>query len=442
MRRSITAPLLIILVGCLLLAQNLLADFSIWRLFAQQWPWLLVLAGGLRLLEHALAAARGEAGPAPMRGGALVAAILLCCVGSAAHALDRAFSGGGFAVDWPSFGVLERSHEIPVSGSWPASGAKLLRIENFQGELHVIGDAEDSVRLAGVRRVTEVGADEAREASDARPVRFEVEGETLALRLQGAGGRRLSADLTVHAPRALALALSGGRGALRIESFDAAVSIKTDGSVDLAGVAGGVDIELGRGRRVAARELGADFRLEGSARDVEIDRVAGAVSIEGRVFGDIDLSDVGPLSIRDRRLRLNAPGRLRGTARLDGSDLKLEGLEGDLTLETEGRWEVSLARLGGKATIRGDRGSVDVRLDAEPLSDLTVDLEDGEIRAAVPSAGAYLLDARAPRVDSDLPEVESRRGEPLRLEQGAGGARISLRSARGRVRVAALSPAP
>ncbi|MBI1355649.1 MAG: hypothetical protein GC160_15025 [Acidobacteria bacterium] len=438
MRRSITTPLLIILLGCLLLARNLLDDFSVWELFAQEWPWLLVAAGVLRLAEHALAAARDEPGPGPLGGGALVLAFLLCCVGSLAHAVDRAVSAEGFGVHWADFGWFDRTHDIPVEGTWPAADVKTLRIEGFHGDLEIVGDGEDSIRLSGSRRVNDSTLERARAASEAQPIRARREGDALELRLQGHSARRFAGDLTVHAPRALALALSEGRGELRVRDFDAPVSIKTDGEVELERVAGAVELELEHGRRVVAEGLGGALTVRGSTREIKVRDAAGPVSIGGKLFGEIEIAEVADLQIRDRRLTLKAPGRVSGQVVLDGNDLSLEGLDGGVELEANGRWEIAAKGLGGPAKLQGQRGSIEVLLDATPPASLTARLDEGEIHAELPAGGDYQLEARGAHVDSDLPDLAGEPDRDLRLVRGGGSAKIVLDAGRGRVRINAL----
>jgi hypothetical protein len=87
-RRSFFGPAFLIALGIVLLVQNLNPEFSLLRLFASHWPWILIVWGGFRLAEFAIARLAGRVAPEPQGGGALILAALLCLAGSAAHALE------------------------------------------------------------------------------------------------------------------------------------------------------------------------------------------------------------------------------------------------------------------------------------------------------------------------------------------------------------------
>ena len=59
-RRSLTGPILIILVGAAFLIYNLRPDIPLFDLLAQYWPFLLIAWGTLRLLEVLLDYFRGS----------------------------------------------------------------------------------------------------------------------------------------------------------------------------------------------------------------------------------------------------------------------------------------------------------------------------------------------------------------------------------------------
>ncbi len=88
-RQSFFGPIVLIALGGLLLAHNLYPQIRLARLFADYWPWILIVWGGFRLAEFGVARARGRRGPQPLGAGAVVVALLLCLAGSTAHSLAR-----------------------------------------------------------------------------------------------------------------------------------------------------------------------------------------------------------------------------------------------------------------------------------------------------------------------------------------------------------------
>ena len=80
--RSIFGPLLVIGLGVVLLANNLLDDYSLWTPLLDHWPWVLVVWGGIHIAQHLLARSNGTSGPPRLGAGAVVVALLLCLAGS------------------------------------------------------------------------------------------------------------------------------------------------------------------------------------------------------------------------------------------------------------------------------------------------------------------------------------------------------------------------
>jgi len=87
-RKSLFGPVVLIVVGALLLAHNFWPEFSLFRLFAAHWPWILIGWGVFRLAEFAAALLRGRPAPPPLAGGAFLLALLLVVAGSIAHSAE------------------------------------------------------------------------------------------------------------------------------------------------------------------------------------------------------------------------------------------------------------------------------------------------------------------------------------------------------------------
>jgi len=82
-RRSLTGPLILILIGVAFLTRNLWQEVPLFQLVAQYWPFLLIAWGVLRLLEVLLEAARSKPLPTGgLSGGEVALIVLLCVIGS------------------------------------------------------------------------------------------------------------------------------------------------------------------------------------------------------------------------------------------------------------------------------------------------------------------------------------------------------------------------
>lgn len=429
MRRSITGPLFIIAIGSLLLAQNLYADFSIWNAFAEHWPWLLVAWGGLRLAEHGLRAAQGEPGPPPMRAGALIPALLLCTVGSAAHGIERADWKGDFDLFWGGLNKLEPAHSIPVEGSWPASGIETLEIDGYLGDIRIVGDDEDSIRLEGHRKIAADSLEQARRDSDTSPIAYAATDGVARLSPSGGPQRRFSGDFVVRAPRSLVVRVTGGDGELKLRNFNSEATVEGSGEVDVEDLSGSLTVRLRHGRKIEARRVGGDLTLEGAANSVEAHEVSGTVKLTGDQYGRLEITAAGALEVSGRRLEIRAPDGIVG--KLKAADRKLEifGVPGALDVTTRERWRMKASSLGGPTRLTGRSGDVEVELgEDDRIHDLEVRIESGDILLRVPPDGDFDLEARARDIDSALPRSAGESG-------GDGSARIQLRTDDGRIRL-------
>ena len=89
-RRSITGPLILILIGVLFLTRNLWQDVPLFQWISLYWPFILIAWGVLRLIEVLVEASRSKPLPSGgLSGGEVALIILLCIIGSGMYAADR-----------------------------------------------------------------------------------------------------------------------------------------------------------------------------------------------------------------------------------------------------------------------------------------------------------------------------------------------------------------
>lgn len=438
MRRSVIGPLFIILLGSVLLAQNLASDFSAWGLFAEQWPWLLVGWGALRLIEHGAAALRGGEGPPPMRAGALALALLLCAFGSAAHGIQDSTWPNEVKSLFGGFALVNPPHRVEVSKSWPAEGIRTLEIDGYLGEVTLSGDDQDSIRLEGRRDIVADSLEEAREASATAPVRFEIEGDTARLDPSGSPQRRFSGNVVIRAPRTLALAVRDGDGDLKVQDFDAGAAIQAGGGVEVERMTGDVAIEIQRGRRAKARDVMGDFSVSGSPRRVEARRIQGSVSLEGDRIRNLEIREVGSLRLASRALQLSASGGVSGSVEVRDHEIDIRGVEGGLELDGQGRWEIQAADFGAPTRLQAQRGEIQAKVDADRLGDLELRLESGNIRLSLPADAQYALEASGSTIESSLPEHRAATDASLSVGGASGDPQLRLHTGRGKIELVPL----
>src|SRR6185436_14735248 len=109
-RRSMTGPLMLLIIGGLFLWRNLHPDTHVFTMLATYWPYVLIAWGTLRLLEVLAWRKQGVSG---FSAGEVVLVVLICVAGSGlweARQHGIRFNTGGLEV----FG---QQYDFPVSAS-------------------------------------------------------------------------------------------------------------------------------------------------------------------------------------------------------------------------------------------------------------------------------------------------------------------------------------
>src|SRR5581483_5040937 len=139
MRRSLTGPLVLITIGLLFLFNNLNPGFSIGAFISQYWPFLLIGAGVIGLIEVLANASRGYD---PNRRGFRLAwifwPVLLFGVLSwhgRAHMPLLNWGRGGV-------GIFGAEYEYDVNASAPSTGVTRIVLDSTRGSLNVKGDGD------------------------------------------------------------------------------------------------------------------------------------------------------------------------------------------------------------------------------------------------------------------------------------------------------------
>ena len=89
-RGSMIGPVLLILLGALFLANNVMPELPTLKVVAEYWPILLIVWGGLRLIEILYTWMRGRPLPAAgVGGGEWALVIFIAMIGSGLFAAHR-----------------------------------------------------------------------------------------------------------------------------------------------------------------------------------------------------------------------------------------------------------------------------------------------------------------------------------------------------------------
>ena len=435
-RKSLFGPIILIAAGSLLLARNVWPEIPLRAWFAGYWPWILILWGGVRLLEVVLARLLGWPLPRRLGAGAVFAALLLVLVGSAGRAHNE--RGGFNLVTIPAFEFLQDTYDFPVERSHHDLTGGALVLKNLRGRVQVTGGDQDGLVIRGKKKIRasnrQAAADlDSRSQLDVSQSDRET---TVGVDWMGDRQRGVSYDLELETPKDVALLAGGQIEEISIKNISRSISVSSGPRViRLSEIGGPVRIRTNRGRKVEGKDLAATFELDGKVAIVELARVAGAVDIRGELFGAIRLAGLqADVRIRSKNgeLRFAAlPGELEVKVRsVSGSQI-----HGPVRLNSDHWRRVTLERLRGDVEIQGERMDVELSAD-ESFGDMEVTLGRGDIELRLPHGAKFTLDAVTDRGKIRLP-----RTEPLRLEKNGSrsaaqgttgqGPTIRLRTGRG-----------
>ena len=392
-RRSVTGPLMLLLIGGLFLWRNLHPETPIFDLLAQYWPFLLIAWGVLRLIEVVLS--RDRRYPT-FGGGEVVLVVLICVIGSGlwegrAHGIH--FNTGGLEM----FG---ETYEYPISVQAPSAGMTRITFENPRGSIRVTGGDGTDVVVNGRKIVRSWNRNEADRSNGNTPVEIVPQGDRLLIRTnqdRAPDNQRISDDLEVTVPRGMAVEARGRTGDFEVSDVKGDVEVVTDRSdVRLARIGGNVRLEVGRSEVVRAIDVQGKVDLQGRGSDVELENIQGQVTITGSYGGTLDFKNLAkPLSFegtRDTQFRAQAvPGRVS----MDLSEVTGSGVVGPISLRTNSR-DVKLESFTNGLEIETQRGDVQLQ-PSNPMSAIDARSGSGRIDLVLPDKAHFDLLATAER---------------------------------------------
>jgi DUF4097 and DUF4098 domain-containing protein YvlB len=416
-QRSLTGPLLLLLIGALFLWRNLHPETPVLELIARYWPLLLIAWGLLRLLEVVF---QRDPQYGPFTGGEIALAILICCAGSllwAAHEHGIRFNVRG--LDW-----WGSPYDYPVAAHAPAGGATQIVFENARGSLRVTGGDTTEVTVTGHKTVRSYARDAADRTNGRTPVEIVTEGGRILIRTNqdhAPEDQQISDDLDVTVPRSVSLQAHGHTGDYEIDGVAGNLELAADrGDVRLARVGGNVRLDIARSDLIRAVDMtGARLDLQGRGSDVELENIAGQVTINGAYNGTLDFKKLAKQLVfegaRNTELNVQAvPGHINmALGEFNGS-----GLVGPVRLIGQSR-DIRIEQFTQSLELANDRGDVELHPGRVPLPSIEVRTGSGRIDLALPAKAAFQLDATAERGD-----VENDFGPQIRKESDGRSATL------------------
>jgi DUF4097 and DUF4098 domain-containing protein YvlB len=425
--RSITGPVLLVVVGLLFLVNNLRPDVPMWSLVWDYWPVLLMILGVIGLVEALFNASRGVPNPPrPLSGGGviwIVALIAFCSwASSTGHLHLGPFANGGIH-------LLGAEYDYDVSETGTSTGVTRVVLDNLHGTLSVKGEDGGDVKVSGRKSIRAFSKTDADRADRQSPIQVERQGDLLIIRAQDPKDSNMlsvSCDLDITIPRGLDVEASGRSGDLTIDDISGNVNVTPGrGDVRLSNIGKDVRIEDTRGGLIRVTDVKGKLDLTGRGGDVQIENVGGQVTVHGEYLGTLEFHALAKqlhFTSESSDFRVEA---VPGNITLDSGDLKMTDVTGPVRFKT-GTRDIETMDVTNGMEISIQRGDIEVTQTKTPLPKLDVHTHSGDVTLAIPENSEFDLDGKTGRGDAT-----NDFGEPLKMSEEGRAATIQGKKGNG-----------
>jgi DUF4097 and DUF4098 domain-containing protein YvlB len=439
-RRSIFGGLVMVVLGLLLLANNLQPELRLGSLFYQYWPVLLIIWGLAKLFDYFASRRTGESAPPTFTGGEFFLLLLILIVGGVLTAAGEF----GRRVDWEGLPPWMSGTSYSYSAEAAAANVKPdshVTIFTERGDINVIPEDISEIRVLVKKTVTTMRREE-----DARRRADQVQVEIASVsdgyevrqvdRISEQG--RVRVDLEVHLPRKASVEARSTRGNVHISGLAGKVLVTSrSGDTEIRDVAGSVEVQMARGD-LRATDIKGNLRVTGRGSEVEIADVQGEATVEGE-FSGLRFTRVRKSTrFVSQRTDLTV-GELAGQLELESGNLNLTDVNGNVSLTTRNK-DIRMENISGRINIQNRRGNVDLRLAQAPKLEIEVNNESGSVELSLPAKSAFEISASSRNGDvecdfagEELKKSEDNRTQKLEGRVGASGPRIILQTTYGSV---------
>jgi hypothetical protein len=392
--RSLTGPLVLLIVGGLFLWRNLHPETPLFELMAQYWPFLLIGWGLLRLVEVAL---WREGRTGGFTGGEVVLVVLICVAGSIVWAARE----NGIHIDSRGLNWWGQSYDYPVEATVPAGSIKRIVFENPRGSIKITGADTTQVAVTGHKSVRAYQRNDADQTNGKTPLEVLPQGDHLLVRTNqdhAPDNQQMTDDLEVTVPHGVSIEARGRTGDYEVTDVTGDLELSTDhGDVRLSKVDGNARLDIGRSDVIRAIDLKGRLDLQGRGSDVELENIGGQVTINGAYNGNLDFKKLAkPLKfegVRNTELTVQAvPGHIN----MDLGEFNGTDLIGPIRLIGNSR-NIRLEQFTQSLELENQRGDVELHPGKLPLPSIEARTGSGHIELVLPEKANFLLDAVAER---------------------------------------------
>lgn len=423
-RGSVIGPLILIGLGALFLMRNLFPEIPFGEIISRYWPFVLIVWGGLRLVEILMGAIMNK--PIPrngISGGEWMLVFLICIIGSSVYTARH------YATWFPSGNWHRVIRDMGESYDYPYTAAEKpcaknckVIIENFRGNAKITGTTDTAVKANGRATIRSFSQPDADSASKTTPLELIQQGDQVIVRTnQDRVSDRLSvsSELEITVPAGSSIEAHGRLGDFDIQSVNGTIDIASDNAgVRLEKIGGDVRIDTRRSDIIRAIDVKGKVDLKGRGQDVELQNIEGQVTVGGTYTGQIQLRNLSqPLRYEDPSITLNCE-KLPGQVHMGLGEFTGENLIGPVRLSARSR-DITLTEFTQSLDVTLERGDVTLR-PGKTVPKIEVHTRSGDVDLALQAATRFDLKA-----STDRGEVHNDYGSPLTVDEAHRGATIS-----------------
>ncbi|MBV9769280.1 MAG: DUF4097 family beta strand repeat protein [Bryobacterales bacterium] len=424
-RGSVIGPLILIGLGVLFLFRNLWPEIPLVELISRFWPFLLIVWGGIRLIEILIWSIAGR--PLPrngVSGGEWALIFMICIVGGAIYtAHNHSF--------WFPTGQAWRRVVVNMGEGYdytlppvekPCSKNCRVVIESFRGNAKISGTTDTLVRASGQETVRSFQQSDADNASKQTRLELIEQGDQIIVRTNQdkvSDRSQPSADLDISVPDGSSIEAHGRSGDFDIQGVNGNVDINSDNaSLRLENLGGNVHIDTRASDSIRAVDVKGSVELKGRGDDVELQNIGGLVTVNGVYVGEIQLRNLAqPLRWEGSQNTLSFE-KLPGQIRLSRGEFTGNNIVGPIVLRAHSS-DVQLSDFMQSLELTLDRGDIDLK-PGKNLPKMEVHARSGDIDLALPAGAKFDLKASTERGEAD-----NEYGEPLHEDTSGRGATIA-----------------
>ncbi len=446
-RKSIFGGLLWIILGSLLLANNLGARFGFWELLGNWWPLILIVLGLGKLFEHYAATRSGDAPARLLSGGEVFLLIILFLVAGAYSGFMRVGREADIDFDFPWWNSYSYTEEVVAKNVKPNSN---IRVSVNRGDLNIVPDDNAEIRVVVNKTIRAFDDSEGRSMTDQYGVTIEESGGSYEIRPKGGLVinlddsrreprlvRRVRLDLEIHVPRQSMLDLRTERGGVRVNGLTGNINTSSrNGDIEIRDISGNVDVDM-RGGDIRSANIKGDVKVTGRGGEVDITDVTGLATVNGEYGGPVRMKNVVKEARYNSRRSDITLSALKGSLELNSGDMEIFDA-GNATISTSS-YDMKLENVLGRILIDNKNGGVDLRFTSPPKEDIEVNNERADVHVTLPEKAEFMIDASSRRgpAESDFKDgvrvSEDRDNGKIEGKVGARGPNIKLRTTHGTV---------